>query len=38
MDPEEQRERERVKRYTRRVELRRKEEQRSGKKIARGVR
>jgi hypothetical protein len=37
MDPEEQR-RERVEIYARRVELRRKEEQRSGKKITRGER
>jgi hypothetical protein len=36
MDPEEQR-RERVERYTRRVESRRRVEQRSGRKLARGA-
>jgi hypothetical protein len=36
MDPEEKR-RERAKRYVRRVELRRKEKQRIGKNIERGV-
>jgi hypothetical protein len=37
MDPEEQR-RKRVKRYTRRVEIRRREEKRGGKELARGTR